>query len=503
MTNQVPTPSYGAEIEKVFSSTDGRPHVVGNAYFEHLGKAKKARGEKTKLKYIKDVAVGVYTPYGEESLDNSFALGESATGPVSEKDGGLVKLHKITTQELQDVQAALAAEGGTILNMSNHPLITVNKATYQRTVAPKPVYDYLNNVRGWKHMAGIDAKAQNSPSTGVPPSAAVRAVNVMIGLGAPLIAIYANSPFEGGKLTGKQENRMNIWPEMFGKAHAKWDRRMHLPPLAPFKNMRDYFQWMFPADSTMFFVLAGSNTTTVKGDTSMVIIDGKPSLLEFMRGEKWQGTIHGSSEKTTVIPEMHHFALHQFTQFSGARIRYGFKDQPLDVKKFNEAMSKKGYEVDALFEEYCAFTYIEGRDPGANFADASLVSLPNKAIAKSVVISPAAIQAGMLRNLEAAEALMHSYPWETLCGLRQQAAIDGLEASYDGTQLRPIADALLSIARDGLKAEEHWMLAYPKHVLHSGENGAVKAMKLYEQTAGSDYDRLQAVARGRAAIIPE
>lgn len=496
------TPSYGIEVEKAFSAEDGSPHIVGNPYFERLYARKQARGEKAKIKKLKDVAVGVSTPYGEESLDNSFALGESATGPIFEQDGGLNKLHEIVTQELQDVEAALQAEGAVMLNMSNHPLIEINAATYKRTVAPKPVYDYLNNVRGWEHMAGIDAKAQNSPSTGIAPTQAVQAVNATMAIGAAFIALYANSPFESGKVTGLQESRMAIWTRMFGRAHAAGDRRLHLMPEKPFANLRDYFEWMFADDTNMFFVMSDSSTTNVKGEQALIVIDDKPSLLKYLRSSSWKGTVHGTTDQIEVSPTMHHFALHQFTQFSAARIRYGFNDQPFAVEDFNRAMAGTGLEVDELFARQCAYTYIEGRDPGANFADAELLSLTNDPdVARSVVMSSGAIQAGVLRNLKAAEALIAHYGWETLVSLRNAAIKDGLEAEANGKSVRILCEEVLKIAESSLDPNEQWLLAYPKFVLSTGLNGATRAVQQYASLSGSPRAKMQTITKARAAII--
>src|SRR5690606_10751048 len=97
------------------------------------------------------------------------------------------------------------------------------------------------------------------------------------------------------------------------------DRRVAQPPERPFENMRDYFNWMFGPDTAMFFVVDGG----YKGGDEMVVVDGDPSLLEFMQRDEWQGKAFGTDETRTVNPAMQHFALHQFAQFTGARIRFG------------------------------------------------------------------------------------------------------------------------------------------------------------------------------------
>lgn len=186
--------TFGVELEKPFTRLDGESHSVSADYFQTLQTLKGERGEETHLKKLGSAIIGIETPYGEESLDNGFNLGESATGPV----GSLAELWSIVRTEIGDVINALEQEGAGILNMANHPLTYVNESTYQRNAAPKPIYPYLREYRRWHHEAGIDAKAQNSPSVGVPFERAAEAVNAIIGFGAAFIGIYANSPFLKG-----------------------------------------------------------------------------------------------------------------------------------------------------------------------------------------------------------------------------------------------------------------------------------------------------------------
>jgi hypothetical protein len=489
------TPTYGVELEKTFVDTKtGNAHAVGESYFQQLTKLKRARGEKTHIKRIGDTAVGVHTPWGDESLDNAFTLGESATGPVREQVGGLNKLHAIISRELRDVQTSLAKEGGAILNMSNHPLTRITTKSYQQAV-PKQVYTYLRNHRGWNHMAGINAKSQNSPSVGVDAGTAVDAVNVILAFGAGLVALYANSPFEEGRLAGVQESRLALWPDMFGSAHSPRDTRLHMPPEKPFKNLREYFQWMFARDSHMFSI---SDSLTVKEESPMITIDAAPTLLEYLRGKSWKGhTLAGGPR--TVHPTIGHFESHQFLQFTGARVRFGLDKNLLSVHDLVRAMDGPGDEVEQLFARAASYLYIEGRDPGAAFADREIAA-QGGAVANSVVLSPTAIQAGLIRNLQKSSAAVNDFGWQRLQALREAAIKDGLRASCGGLHVRTVCDKMLALAAEALRPDEQWMLAYPEFVLRTGQNGADRALAMYDNASGTPAQRIRHVIKQRAAI---
>ena len=492
MSIKIEHETFGVELEIPFTRLDGESHSVSADYFQTLQTLKGERGEETHLKKLGSAIIGIETPYGEESLDNGFNLGESATGPV----GSLAELWSIVRTEIGDVINALEQEGAGILNMANHPLTYVNESTYQRNVAPKPIYPYLREYRRWHHEAGIDAKAQNSPSVGVPFERAAEAVNAIIGFGAAFIGIYANSPFEGGKPTGSQESRLEIWPRMFADPRFKGDQRVARPPERPFANMRDYFQWMFGPDTAMYFVVEGG----YKGGGEMIVIDDNQSVLQFLQKDKWQGRVYGTNEVRTIKPNIHHLALHQFAQFTGARIRFGVSDD-ITVEEFNDAMAGSGDEVEKLFVEKAPYCYIEGRDAGANFADTELAAMGTD-IAASVAISPTALQAGILRNLDRATEILQHYDWQTLIGLREAAIKNGLKGEYNGVSVQSLAEEMLNIARGGLRQEELWMLAYPEFVVTSGKSGAVRALEQYEKLQGSPTERIGNILVSRIAIDP-
>ena len=117
----------------------------------------------------------------------------------------------------------------------------------------------------------------------------------------------------------------------------------------------------------------------------------------------------------------------QYSQFTGARIRFKLKNQnnfPID--DFLKACKEESNKVEDIFDEFGEYFYIEGRDPGANFPDQEILGAGEK-IAKSVVISPSAIQAGLLNNLQGVSRYINQFPWSQLSNLREVAAKDGLQ----------------------------------------------------------------------------
>lgn len=505
INHHIPTPTYGLELEKAFTSIEGDPYLVGDRYFEYIQKCNHAASKEATLKTIDGRVVGVATKRGDESLDSSFAHGESSTGPVTEEEGGLRHLHRIVTMQYTHVLDALTQDGAGVLDMSNHPLTPINPETYKKHVVPKPVYGYLRGVRGWNHAAGINAKSQNSPSVGIEAPNAVEALNATIGFGAAFVAMYANSPFEEGKLTGLKESRLAIWNNMFKDATFAGDARLHQMPPEPFGNMRDYFNWMFGPDTAMYFVVVdkdGLPPKNEKGDVSILHVDQNPTLLEFLKQDQWNATDFHSRRKATVAPHMGHFAMHQFTQFAGARIRYGLKDADgFEIGRFTDAMAKSGNEVDELFAEEGAYFYIEGRDPGTNFPGQQLQEEVGGRVSASVIMSASALHTGLIRNSAMANRVLESYGWDTLRGLRDEAIKHGLDATYNGENVKELCDDLLSLAAAGLTREEEWMLEYPDYVMSSDQNGADRAIARYNELEGDPRDKIKKIVCERVITL--
>ena len=141
----------------------------------------------------------------------------------------------------------------------------------------------------------------------------------------------------------------------------------------------------------------------------------------------------------------------------------------------------------------------EGRACGANFPDLELLSLPDASVAASVVMSATALQKGLLVNPDAWSRLSSLAPWGMLPALRDAAIRDGLDGHAGPLSLRTLAEHVLDVAAAGLSEDEQWMLAYPRHVLHQGRNGAQRALHRFDALAGDARERIRRIAAERLA----
>lgn len=502
--------TYGAEIEKPLANAlNGLPHKVSQEFFKRLQKASKKRRTFDHLHLsdvVDNVSVGVVSKdLGEQGLDNAFNNQETSLPYQT----SLEQLKKLMDLDLKTIQNALYDENGTVINMAIHPLIKRDIKTYKNYVAPKGVYPYLW-YRGWDHTAGIDARAQNSPATGVNVWDAADAVSVIIGAGAATIGLFANSPYEDFKRSSYKEARLTMWDRMMKRSKVPGDRETAEFPPNRFRTLAEYFSWMFGGNTGTHFVLAQQKSFEANyksmGDR-MLIIDGNPSVLEFLSKETWCASFFSEIVKNTtpkkveVTPASSHMELMQFAQFAGARVRYGLKHQQFPIQDFVLACKTNNSDiVEKIFEKYATYTYIEGRDPGSNFPDREIVNA-GKDIADSVMIAPSALQAGLLNNLKEAVQFIDRFEWQELKLLRDAAIKDGLQGKVGTQTVYDFTKKILEIAGGGLTSKEHKYLRYPEWVLRTNKNGADRAIEFVEAQKQSLKKALQQLIHARNVII--
>jgi gamma-glutamylcysteine synthetase len=493
----------GLELEMPVADRQGRSHSVG-PFFSALRDIKQRRGTEAVLKSQAGREIGVIAPLMYSSIDNAFNNLETAIGPVGGGPGGLDRLNVLVNQELADVSDALAAEGATILNFSEHPNVAIDPLYYTFVRAPKPIYDYWVLKRGWNHSVGVDAKAQNGPTTAVDFANAVSALNVSLALAPAFIALFANSPFEAGRLTGLKENRLTIWPRMFATSFFNGDRKLHVMPERAFRDLRDYFDWMF-GDGTAMQTIPLMASSEYKTCATAVQAEGDPNLLAFLRASSWPGRCLITGQHVTIEPSLRHLEYLQFSQFIDARIRFGFDVAP-SLEAFHDAWQQPG-GLEALFAAHCSHCYIEGRAAGANFPDAALFDEYGDDIAASCVISASAMQAGLLRNLAKAEEFINQWDWKLFRDLRGAAIRSALGAEVNGLKLVDFCRWVLNLAEEGLAPEERWMLAYPRHVCDTQMTGADRAIALWDNprihTMGQLAQRRSIELPQRQLVLPE
>jgi len=514
--------TLGIEIEMpVAASGTGRSHKVA-PYFQTMAELKRGRGIPASLVRLQGSPVAVHAPACISGLDNAYNNLESALGPFG-GPGALQTLHATLETELDDIRRALSLEpgGAFAVNFSEHPCVRITRDYYYDIRPPKPIYDYWVNYRGWGHLAGVDAKSHNGPTTGVAPTEAVLCLNVLLAASPCFIALYANSPFESGRPTGFLENRLTLWPRMFAASRFACDRRLHRMPERPFLGWGDYFQWMFGPGTCMQFVVPPTDTD-YKTPSQILQPEGDPPLLEYLHAASWRVRPCSGGQPFSLRPELRHLEFLQFSHFLDARLRFGLQPEAsleeflarLDTCSRNCPRCSRG-DVPAwecgcpsapesdfcdYFASQLRYVYIEGRAPGANLPDAELACLDNADIPASVAISASAMQLGLFNRLEEARKLLSAHPWSTLRQLREESLRHGLAAESHGLHVSRLCHELLDLAQEGLPPETHWMLAYPRHVLQTGRSGAARALAAFERMSGGREARLLRLVQQRALV---
>ncbi len=430
----------------------------------------------------------------EYGLDNGFNLLENATRPLRRSEGGLVALASMVGRGLNNVFDALQADDACVLNAAQHPDCPRDAAWYERVCVPRPIYRELVGYRGWRHWEGIDAKAQNGANTQVPVAHAVRAINVMIGLAAAHVAIFANSPLESGMETGFSENRLTVWPRVFHRSRFAGDAMLAACPPRPFLNMGDYFRWMFRPGTVSRSLPMGRRHDYKSAPA--VVLDGDPSVSAFLASRSWPGRRADTGESVELEPSAAHFEHSQIAQFMDARLRYRLATVP-DLDVLMEAWRRPD-GLERIFEEHGAETYIEGRCPGAGFADEALLREAGGVVACSVVMSPLALQWGLMQRLDDAERLAAQYGWAKLRGLRERA----MRHAMQDADVARLCEEVLEVARDGLEAAERHLLGYAGYVVETRRCAADRMLETWRGlAAASPADRLAGVI-GRHRALP-
>lgn len=516
-----PWPSLGVELEMPAAHAEsGASHPVG-AFFRRLGEILDSKGQCPCLLLADDRDYGLRSLRGLHSLDNGYNNLESSLGPVAAGPRALDDLADMIRAELADVNLALSREGAMVVNFSEHPSVRITEAFYLAVRATKSVYDYQIRHRGWNHMSGIDAKAHNSPCTGIDLVEAVNGLNCMLALAPAFIALFANSPFEAGQVAGCKENRLSIWPRQLDCSRMPGDRKLHRMPQGPFRHLADYLLWMFGPGTQMWFAsMAGQD----KNPKDIYLVPGDPSLLEFLRGKAWIARpFHGGAE-IQVRPKLEHLVRHQFTQYSDCRLRYGLRDDGPELERFLAVLDTRPDKLEELLQPHLDYCYLEGRAAGANYPDRELCDAdlgvmaapmastagaslgapggPSEAssVAASVAVSPSALQYGLLRDMRKTRRLVDRYAWTDLACLRNQAMHHALAGEYKGISVRTLCAEVLEIAGQALPGDQVWMLAYPEWVLRTGKTGADRALGRFDQLSGSAQERIKKLVLERRMI---
>jgi hypothetical protein len=471
-------PRLGAEIEMPVMSETGASACVGPAYFERLADG---YANSTPLR-LADRLVGIAHSAGINSIDNGFNLLETAHAPIDPAENGLTLLEDRLRTDAAQVAAALAADGLFICTLAQHPTAGIDPASYAARVAPKSIYRYLTGHRGWNHAVGIDAKAQNGPTTEVPPDQAIATLNLLLTAAPAFIAIFANSPFEAARRSGLMETRMTLWPRMVAASRASADRaRCGLPPRV-FTGFADYWHWTFAPGTVLQALPVGADS--YKGDGALCVAgDGRLGAAQFFQqAEVPAKDLNGKA--VTLHPGAHHFDYLQWSNFLDFRLRFSFATPPPSRLEIAEAFTRPA-QFEALFHNRIGNLYIENRCAGATFADMDLHAHAGADVAAGAMIGPSALQAGLTMAVGTPEAaaLIKRWPMNRIRVLRAHAITAALGAPGKPDPAPEVSAALhalcaevLDLALWNLPEGERATLRYPRFVLETGLTGAARAL---------------------------
>lgn len=485
----------GVEMEMVVAHRQHGDSRHINRYFAALAQLHHARGDATAPLWVEGRCAGLKTSQAVCGLDNGLNLLETALAPVSLRQGGLGELARRLHQELEDTLHALRDDNLVVLNVSQHPTCPRDAGWYVRTRLPRPIYRELA-ARGCRHEEGIDAKAQNGANTAIPIDLAVPAVNVGLAIIAPVsIALFGNSPLESGRQTGLKENRLTIWPRMFGPSRHAGDLHLCQYPHRPFQDLADYFMWMF-GPPTVSRSLSLDDAEDYKSGVA-VHLDGHPSLHAFLHADSWPARFADTGEPLRVMAHARHLVHAQPLMLLDSRLRYRLARWP-DIQLLREAWQTPG-GLERLFQDHGVEAYIEGRAAGANFADAALLAAADTDVARSVVVAPSALQLGLLRRLSASQKLVEHWGWKRLGRLRDRAIQMGLQ----DTEVRQLCQQAVEVAYEGLLPEEKPWLRYVDYVLSQGMSSADRLLQTWQAHASAGTEAaMRQVARRHAAELP-
>ncbi|MCC5986197.1 MAG: hypothetical protein JJT95_00850 [Pararhodobacter sp.] len=493
-------PSLGAELEMVVIDGAGASGLIDDRYFLALQQLRGGSAH-TRAETMDGRIVALLSAIGVNGIDNGFNLLETAHAAIPAGAGGLDRLGACMRADLQQVLEALGAQGLHLTSLAQHPTAGTGPDQYARAVAPKSVYDYLNRIRGWTHSAGIDAKSQNGPTTGVELDNCIPALNLLLAASPAFIALFANSPFEAGRRSGLMETRMTLWPRVVGSSRFPADReRVGLPPRW-FDSLGDYFDWTFAPGTVMQAIPAASGS--YKGRTSLFVAgDGRLNAGDFFRGGPVPGRDVQSGESQQIVPGAAHFEFLQWSNFLDFRIRFGLGQPGPSQGELAAAFADPAL-FERLFRNHAVNLYLENRCAGATFADADLAERAPEPAQASCMIAPSAIQVGLVVAARAHGAgFCHRWPVERVTSLRKRAMRDAL--SGNDSELRDFCAEVLELARSHLPETDRRHLAYAEWVLDTGLTGAQRTLdhRAGLRSYGHGVNGLERLARARAVLLP-
>ncbi|KKQ86624.1 MAG: hypothetical protein UT09_C0029G0001, partial [Parcubacteria group bacterium GW2011_GWF2_38_8] len=85
--------------------------------------------------------------------------------------------------------------------------------------------------------------------------------------------------------------------------------------------------------------------------------------------------------------------------------------------------------------------------------------------------------------------------------LREVAAKDGLQGKVVDLTIEEFTRNILDLASEGLNAEEQWMLAYPRWVLETKQNGADRAINFVRKHKKGSLNAIVDLVKQRKIVL--
>ncbi len=355
------------------------------------------------------------------------------TGPPLE----IAPSPSVSLAGLQEQVQALAGEaaagldrlGYALLGAAVHPAIRPEREEYLKYRTPRPAYDYAIDERGWHHWSIVDV-ASVQEVVDVSFDDAPRALRVLHRLAGPMNFLLRNDPDLWGSRGGLLSVRARAWRDHVpDEARFPEDRARVGLPLEEVTSWRDYLSLLWEAAPML---LVG----TKSGGTAW--IPEHPSFLRFLAEPPsggWPARTPAGKD-VRIVPELAHVANSDWTYMGFARLRWRFREADEDALPLLLEAWRSG-RIEDFLRARLVKVVIENRCNSAQPPGEALVSV--------------ALVAGLLANLDAAEALALGEPYAFWLAALHASATEPMGATLDGREVPELLSRMLEVARAGLE----------------------------------------------------
>jgi gamma-glutamylcysteine synthetase len=355
------------------------------------------------------------------------------TGPTLEiapsPSVSLAGLHEQVATLAAEAAAGLEGLGYAMLGGAVHPSLRPVREEYLAYRTPRAAYDYAIAERGWHHWSIVDV-ASIQEVVDVVFDDAPRALRVLHRLAGLMNFLLRNDPDLWGSRGGLLSVRARAWREHVpDTARFPADRTRVVLPEQEITSWRDYLSLLWEAAPML---LVG----TKSGGAAWV--PEHPSFLRFLAKPPSGGwpakTLAG--EDVRIVPELAHAVKSDWTYMGFARIRWRWRETEEDALPLLLEAWRAG-RVEDFLRTHLVKVVIENRCNSAQPPGEALVSV--------------ALVAGLLANLDEAEAFVLEEPYAFWLATLDASATEPIGSTLDGRRVPELLTRMLDVARVGLE----------------------------------------------------